>query len=63
MIVPCRNVKLRNIDARIREGQRAVKNRVAMLGPQKKMAFEQILERGEGIGCRSGEEYSRQRQQ
>ena len=46
------------------EGQRAVQNRLAMLGLQKKMAFEQILERSEGIIHRYlGEEHSRQRQQ
>lgn len=63
MIFLRENVKLRNTSARVGEGQRAARNRVAMLGLQKKMAFGQILERREGISCRClGEEGSRQRQ-
>lgn len=53
-----------NTSAGVGEEQRAVRKRVAMLGLYKKMAFEQILERGEGISCTYlGEEYSRRRQQ
>lgn len=59
----CKNGKLRDTSAGVGDEQRAVRKRVAMLGLHK-MAFEQILERGEGVSCTYlGEEYSRQRQQ